>query len=166
VHADDVLQQVRKARALDGHAQHVGVAIAQDAGRDAALLQFSQHLAVFREGAEVAVLVHQPLFGRRSSARPRRAAAIAQGGAGDFPERAVVFAGLAVAAAHGHQAGVFDLLVAPQHGLSFSPWPGTVVRPAGHAVHVEQGAVGVEEHRAQFHAGTLFDTPQRIKWVQ
>jgi hypothetical protein len=36
-----------------------GLAVAQDAGDDAAVLQGLQHLAVLGEGAQVAVLVHQ-----------------------------------------------------------------------------------------------------------
>jgi hypothetical protein len=59
VHADDVVEQVRQPRVAHHGAQHLGVAIAQDAGGNAARLQGRQHLAGVGKGVQMVVLGHQ-----------------------------------------------------------------------------------------------------------
>jgi hypothetical protein len=75
-------------------------------------LQRLQHLAVLREGRQVPVLVHQPVLGLGARGRPSFSALNCRA-AGQGPE------GL-VGAAHRHQPGVFDLLVAPELGQALA----------------------------------------------
>jgi hypothetical protein len=71
------------------------------------------------------------------------------------------------AVADGHQARVFNLLVAPEHAQRFAFARKQLLGQQAHAVHVEQRAVGVKQHGAQRSrvvarifsmASTLFDT--------
>jgi len=52
-----VIQQVLKTDSLHRRLQHGGIAIAQNAGGNALRLEPLQHRQVFREGAQVLVLV-------------------------------------------------------------------------------------------------------------
>jgi hypothetical protein len=148
VHADHVLQQTAEARALDGHGQHVGVAVAQDAGAHAARLQLRQHLVVLGKGAEVAVLVHQPLFGGRLQVQPQARRRVAQPGAGELPEGLVALGFAPGHGAHRHQVRVLDLLVAPQLRQRLALARKQLLGQQGHAVHVKQRAIGIEKHGA------------------
>ena len=71
------------------------------------------------------------------------------------PERPIVGA----VVARGYQSGVFDLLVAPEHAYGFTLTGKQLFGHQRNAVHVEQGAIGVEKNGPRFfHASTLFDT--------
>jgi hypothetical protein len=53
---------------------------------------------------------------------------------------------------------VFDLLLAPGLAQRITAAGKHLFGDQGDAVHVEQGAVGIEEHSFESHARTLFDT--------
>jgi hypothetical protein len=154
-------EQAAEASTLDGHAEHLGVAIGEDACRYTAALQLDQHIAVFGEGAQVPVLVHQALFGGaiERQTEPRRG--IAQARARDLPERLV-------APAHRQQARVVDLLVAPQQRQAFAVAGKELLGQQADAIDIEQGAVGVEQNGARgaslaLHGRNLFATQRGIK---
>ena len=44
---------------IGAHREHLRIAVAQDATRHAPRLEFAQHIVVFREGAQMPVLIHQ-----------------------------------------------------------------------------------------------------------
>ena len=181
VHADDVVEQAVEPGAAHRDAQHLRVAVGQDAGGDATGFQRAQHLVVLGVGAEVAVLVHQLVrldidFGisqRQTVTNRYRFDGVDERRAGQFPERAVVRA----VVAGGDQTGVFDLLVAPEH-TQRGPVPRKQLPGQQRdAVYVEQRAVGVEQHRARrsavvtgrmgfVHAGTVFETSLSIACLE
>ena len=110
------------------------------------------------------VLVHQPVLGGRieREAQPQRR--VAQPGAGQLPERPVA---LAIRAAHRYQPGVFDLLVAPEHAQRFAVAREELLGQQRDAVHVEQRAVGIEQHRAgACRIGRLVHRPEFIRWPE
>ena len=157
VHADHVVQQAVQTGGLHRHAQHGGVAVAQDAGGNAFGFECSQNFLVLRESAQVMVLVHQllnlPIPLVKLAFKPRGICVTSyffnsksEGSTRQFPKRLVV----RPVVAGGHQPGVFNLFVAPQHadGLPVA-WKKLLCQQA-HAVHIEQRAIGVEQHGARF----------------
>ena len=161
VHADDVVKQAVQPGRFDRQLEHGRIAIAQNAGGHTLRLERGQHLFVFGEGAQAAVLVHQPLDGAAvlrikidlDLARGPRSACGRrdlfdgknQGGPGQRPKGLVV----RTVVAGGHQSGVLNLLVPPQHAQRLALARKQLLRHQAHAVHIEQRAVGVKQHGAR-----------------
>jgi hypothetical protein len=130
----------------------IRVAVAQDAGGNALRFERRQHRLVFGEGAQGAVLVHQSLdIYVKLAASPRILClghysfdSVHQRRAGQRPKRLVVRA----VVAGGDEAGVVNLLVAPQQTQGLAVAGEQLLGQQPHAVHVKQGAVGVEQHGA------------------
>jgi hypothetical protein len=103
----------------------------------------------------VPVLVEQPGLARRVECQAVALRRVAQAGGGEVPEAAV-------APGHRQQPGVFDLLVAPQLGQRVTAAREHLLGRVGDRVHVEQGAVGVEQDGARdgwsLHDATLLRT--------
>ena len=154
VDADHVVEQPIQAGGLDGQRQHRRVTVAQDAGDDAALSEFAQHVGVLRERTQAAVLVHQP-FDRRlkvwgsTSGQCWGHEALErehQCRAGQCPKRLVVSAIIA----GGNQAGVLDLFVAPQHADRLTLAREQLFGQQSDAVHIKQSAIGIEQYGLGF----------------
>ena len=73
---------------------------------------------------------------------------VAQRAAGDLPERPVVLPGLR--SAHRAQAGVFDLLVAPEHRERRTLAGVQALGQRADRIHIKQGAIGVKDHGSDF----------------